>query len=80
MCGLSVTHLRRLFHTCTGMTLTEHQTRLRIHRAYRMLIKGAQRVGAISASLRYENTSYFSRVFRKNMGISPKKYQSEQFL
>lgn len=80
MCGLSVTQLRRLFHSCTGMTVTEYKTQLRIRRACHLLCEGELSIGEIADRLGYENIFYFSRVFKKVIGISPKQYQNDKFI
>lgn len=80
LCGLSVTHLRRLFRACTGMGPTEYHTRLRIQRACQLLREGERNISEIADALGYENAFYFSRVFKKVMGVPPRQYQDEERL
>lgn len=75
LCGLSITHLRRLFRVSTGMTPMEYHTRLRIRRACQLLHEGELSITQIAEALGYENVFYFSRVFKKVMGVPPKQYQ-----
>jgi len=73
-CGLSSAHFRRCFHRAFGCAPIEHVHRLRIAEAARLLrsngisvVEAAQRVG-------YQDPSWFSRTFRRLMGVAPGVY------
>ena len=75
LCGLSVTHLRRLFHGLTCMSPMEYHTRLRMRRACQLLREGGLNVSQAADALGYESAFYFSRVFKKVIGVPPRQYQ-----
>ncbi len=75
MCNLSPSHFRRIFKAATGTTPTEYRTRLRIEKACILLENNLCNISEISEQLGFENIFYFSRVFKKIMGIPPSKYK-----
>ncbi len=73
---LSRSYLTRIFKQVTGFTVGQYQTFWRIKKA-RMLLSGTQMsVTEISEQLGFGNVTYFERVFRSNVGISPMRYRN----
>lgn len=70
---LSVTHFRRMFKSATGMTPLEYRTHLRIEAADRLLSSTDKSIGEIAESLGFESIYYFSRVYKKHIGVSPSR-------
>jgi len=68
---LSRNYLGDLFHQETGITLSEYITRVRMDRAAVLLESGECTVGEAAWRLHYSSPEYFSRVFKKQMGIPP---------
>ena len=64
---------RKLFHQATGQTPTRYLTELRIASAKRLLTAGAL-VKEAAEQVGLEDPYYFSRVFRRHTGMSPKQY------
>jgi AraC family transcriptional regulator, arabinose operon regulatory protein len=75
---VSPQYLCRVFTEITGHAPMEHYTRLKIQRACALLDLTTQRIGEISVQVGYDDQFYFSRVFRKIMGISPRSYRLRQ--
>lgn len=75
---VSPQYLCRVFSEITGHAPMEHYTRLKIQRACALLDLTAQRIGEISIQVGYDDQYYFSRVFKKIMGISPMAYRMRQ--
>ncbi len=65
----------RSFRQHTGMTPVQYLTSIRINKAKELLNTGSFNVSQTAAAVGYDNPLYFSRVFKKNTGISPKAYQ-----
>lgn len=74
MCHVSETCFRRLFQQYSGFSPKEYQTRKRMEHAKKMLQSGSSSVTDIAYSLGFEDPAYFSRVFKKNVGLSPSEY------
>ena len=70
-------YLRRRFRRATGQTLTEYLTALRLNHA-RMLIEqnedASMSVREIALLSGFYDAAYFSRVFRRETGLSPRGY------
>lgn len=74
--GLSVSHFSDLFREQTGHSPMAHFTQLKIRHACRLLDLTDKSVKAIAYENGYRDPYYFSRVFKKIMGLSPKKYRA----
>ena len=75
MCYLSEPHFFRLFKREIGDTPISYRNRLRVEKAKMLLSDGECSVSEISAMLGFESVYYFSRVFKKSVGVSPTVYQ-----
>ncbi len=73
--NMSLTKFRTVFREQTGSSPLEYITLKRISAACRMLTQTQSSIGDISAAVGYDDPYYFSRIFKKKMGMSPKKYQ-----
>ncbi len=67
-------YLSRLFKQEMGETLSEHLLRIRIERAAQLLKDGHYKIGDIAAMVGYSASSYFSVMFKKYTGYSPREY------
>jgi AraC-like DNA-binding protein len=72
--GLNRSYLHRLFKSATGASLQEYLLDLRIRKACSLLKSTDLSVTIISHSVGYEDTLYFSRLFKKKKGVSPSQY------
>ncbi|WP_294483469.1 helix-turn-helix domain-containing protein [uncultured Ruminococcus sp.] len=73
----SYDYLRKLFKSEMGMTPHSYLTNLRIHMAEKLLCSPdtvEQNISEIAYICGYSDSLYFSRVFKKNFGCSPKNY------
>jgi AraC-like DNA-binding protein len=71
--GTSPYHLCRVFSACTGRTLHQHRTELRLRLALEQLEDPAARtnLSAIAHDLGFSSHSHFVRVMRRHTGVTP---------
>ncbi|TNJ45846.1 AraC family transcriptional regulator [Tamlana fucoidanivorans] len=74
---LSVSHFCLLFKKRTLHTPIEHFIFLKMQRACYLLDYSSLKVYEIAASVGYEDTYYFTRVFKKVMGVSPTSFRKK---
>jgi AraC-like DNA-binding protein len=72
-CCLSESRLSHVFAEKTGMTLSGYITHVLMHSAIRMLEDTRNTISGISDHLGYPSPQYFSRVFKKFWGYSPRE-------
>ena len=65
----------RRFKEATGMTALNYVHALRLEEAKQMLETGDQPIEAIANETGYEDTSFFSRLFRRKVGLTPAQYR-----
>lgn len=73
--NLSVSHLAAIFHKRTGFAPIEYFNHLKIQKASQYLQFTQDRINEISNKLGIQDSYYFSRLFKKLMGISPIEYR-----
>ncbi len=73
--GVSASYLSRLFSKETGERLQDYITRVRIERAANLLTYSDESLSKISEYVNFPSQSYFGRVFREQMQVSPRKYR-----
>ena len=73
--GLSVTHFSELFREQTGQSPMAYFTHLKIRMACRLLDLTSKPVKVVAIETGYSDPYYFSRVFKKIMGLAPEKYR-----
>ncbi|MDR0424519.1 MAG: helix-turn-helix domain-containing protein [Clostridiales Family XIII bacterium] len=71
----SPTYLSALFKQKTGMTFTEYLNRVRIAKSCEMLANTAAPLYDISERSGFDDQSYFSKVFKKIHGVTPREYR-----
>lgn len=74
--GLSVSHFSEMFREQTHHSPMSFYTHLRIRAACRLLDLTRKPVKVVAMETGYGDPYYFSRVFKKVMGIPPEKYRS----
>ncbi|MCI8623693.1 MAG: AraC family transcriptional regulator [Provencibacterium sp.] len=72
--GVSRSHLYRVFVKSLGVTPNEYLTRYRISQACALLAGSSLPVSSVANSVGYEDPLYFSRVFKRITGLSPRAY------
>ena len=81
--NLSEKYLSTLFKKETGQTLVSYIEKVRIEEACSMLTYTDLPYAQIADNLSFSSHSYFTKVFKKNIGLTPMqyriKYQTEKF-
>ncbi|MBN1836573.1 MAG: helix-turn-helix transcriptional regulator [Spirochaetales bacterium] len=77
-CNMSYGYFSKVFHQRTGNTFTELLNRFRYERACSMLEETGLNISQIALECGFNDQSYFSKVFRRQAGISPKEYRRRQ--
>lgn len=70
-------HLSKLLNRHTGQSFSELLNRARIDKARELLKDPALRIGEISDAVGFLEMAHFSRVFKKQMGISANEYRNK---
>lgn len=73
--GISPTHLRRLFKAEENQTVTEYINRCRIGCAVHLLKYSDLNILEIALESGFEEQNYFSRVFKKLIGLTPTEFR-----
>ena len=73
--GMSVSHFSERFRQQTGQSPMAFFIHMRMRLACRLLDLTGQPVKAVALEIGYRDPYYFSRIFKKSMGISPDKYR-----
>ena len=71
-------YLSHAFKDETGMSLSEYITRKRIDYAMMLLEKTNRSVSDIAAKCGYASLAYFTKTFKRIIGMSPKEYRKVQ--
>ena len=72
---LNKNYLCSIFHEETGKSFSEYITDLRIEKAKALLIQTSLPIPKIADDLSYCDHFYFTKVFKKKVGISPYAYR-----
>ena len=73
--NVSKSVLYRRFHSCFGCTVSQYINRQRIDKAKELLKQGKLSVEDVSQQAGFSDHAYFSRIFKKETGLSPMKYK-----
>jgi len=74
--GLSVSHFSYLFKQQTGYSPTDYFIHVKLQRACALLSLEDKTINEIAYEIGYEDPYYFSRIFKKVIGVSPQNYRA----
>lgn len=74
---LTPDYLARMYKKKTGITLKDYINNYRIERAKQLLSSEERAISDIAEQVGFDNYSYFSTLFKKTTGYSPKDYQKK---
>lgn len=73
--GYSQGYLTRIFQAKYGQSPNQYLIRLRINRARTLLEDQKLSIRQVGEAVGYPDQAYFSRIFKRYMGVSPQKYR-----
>ncbi|WP_366295912.1 response regulator [Paenibacillus sp. AN1007] len=71
-------YLSRLFKQEKGEKFISYLTRIRIEHAKAYLLSRELKIYEIADKVGYHNYTYFSKIFKKNTGLTPEEYREQQ--
>lgn len=74
--NMSPNHFSTIFSQEMGITFVEYLTKVRMEAARDLLLKTDLRASEISYQVGYKDPHYFSYLFKKTQGITPKTFRS----
>jgi len=75
LAGLAERSFKRRFEQATGMAPLEYVHALRLEEAKQMLESSDASIEAIANEIGYEDAGFFSRLFRRKVGLTPARYR-----
>jgi two-component system response regulator YesN len=72
---LTPSYLAKLYKKKTGINIKDYINEYRIEKAKELLKSGECNVGDVAEKVGFDNFSYFSTLFKKITGVSPKEYR-----
>lgn len=76
-CGLSETHMRRIFSEYANMSPSEYLNVIRINKACELLAHGSESIEEVARLTGYQVLSTFLRNFKKMTGLSPSAWRKK---
>jgi AraC-like DNA-binding protein len=70
-CGVSPSHLSRVFHQSTGLTLSDYLARFRVEHAVQLLRDERHTVTEVAFASGFRSLSQFNRTFKRLVGCAP---------
>ncbi|WP_111977323.1 AraC family transcriptional regulator [Algibacillus agarilyticus] len=77
MCHLSPSYFSRLFKSIFRCNYSEYVIRHKLYSAARLLSQSGFSITDISFELHFSSPSHFISLFKKQFGVTPKKYKTE---
>lgn len=74
---LSKSYLSMVFKQEVGIGISEFINQIRVDHSKKLLIGSNLSLAAIAVECGFHDQSYYTKVFQKNEGISPKKYRNQ---
>ncbi len=76
-CNLSRDRFVHLFKDITGCSPYRYMMNIRIEKAQRLLRFSCAPISEIAITLGFDDPLYFSRIFKKHVGVSPAEYRNK---
>ncbi|MNC36171.1 HTH-type transcriptional activator Btr [compost metagenome] len=76
--GLNASYLSQLFKKETGLAVSDYIQRERIEEAKRLMELPGITLSDIAIRLHFNDQSYFTKVFKKYTGKTPRQYRQEK--
>lgn len=77
--GFSTNYFSRLFKSEFNQSFIDYITNLRVEAAKDLVMRGEKNIGDICWEVGYRDPNYFTKVFKKIVGLTPSEYKEEKF-
>lgn len=77
ICSISPCYFSRVFKKELGVNFITYINKMRIDEAKKILINSNETINNISLKMGFDNCGYFIKVFKKIIGVTPKKYRQK---
>ena len=77
LCGLSKSYFVKLFGDIMGTSPQQYHTALLINKSCNLLATSSYNISEIARLCGMEDALYFSRLFKKHVGLSPRDYHKK---
>jgi two-component system response regulator YesN len=75
--NVSPYYFSKLFKEATGENFIEYLTNIRINKAKELLLNSDYSMKELCSMCGYQDPNYFSRTFKKNVGLTPTEYKEK---
>ncbi len=75
--GVSENHLTRIFGRELGLSPWDYLNRYRVKQAKALLWRTSDSITAVALQVGFDDPAYFSRVFRKQVGVAPSAFRQK---
>ena len=76
--GISRAHLHRKMKDMTGIPVSEFIRNIRLEQSARLLREQKLNITQVAYAVGFSNLGYFSTVFRKHFGLSPREFMDQE--
>ena len=76
LCNMSPSRFCHEFKATFAVTFVEYLAQYRMEQAKRLLVNPTMPVADVAVAVGFNDPSYFTRVFRKQEGVSPSEYRA----
>lgn len=76
--NVSESYFMHLFKQKVGVSFIKYSTKIKISRAKELLSYTNSTINEIAYSLGYNDALYFSKIFKKQVGVSPKQFKNRR--
>ena len=74
---VNASYASRVFHKKYGITITERISLVRVNHAKTLLEKTFAPINSIAINVGFSDSNYFTRIFKKRVGVSPQQYRKQ---
>jgi len=75
---LNKTYLSGLFKKEMGVNFNDYLTQIRLDKARELIVTNQCNIGELAEKVGYTNSSHFTKVFKKTMGMSPLEFKKSK--
>jgi two-component system response regulator YesN len=73
--NINSTYLSDIFNKEVGISIPQYLNRLRIEKSKSLLKNHNIKIGEVSALVGFQDSNYFGKVFKKNVGMTPERFR-----